>query len=54
MREASSRVLMEELWAEGVHIQAYDPVASEEAFRLYGDRPDLNPVRKHLRRASRR
>jgi UDPglucose 6-dehydrogenase len=41
MREASSRVLMEALWAAGVRVRAYDPVAGEEAHRLYGDRPDL-------------
>ena len=41
MREASSRVLMEALWASGVRVRAYDPVAGEEAHRLYGDRPDL-------------
>jgi len=41
MREASSRVLMEALWEAGARIQAYDPVAGEEAHRIYGDRPDL-------------
>ncbi|MEM7282482.1 MAG: UDP-glucose/GDP-mannose dehydrogenase family protein [Pseudomonadota bacterium] len=41
MREASSRVLMEELWQHGAIVKAYDPVASEEARRIYGDRPDL-------------
>ena len=41
MREASSRVLMEALWQAGARVQAYDPVAREEAHRLYGDRPDL-------------
>jgi UDPglucose 6-dehydrogenase len=41
MREASSRVLMEALWAAGAKVQAYDPVALEEAQRLYGQRPDL-------------
>jgi UDPglucose 6-dehydrogenase len=41
MREASSRVLMESLWKAGAHVRAYDPVASEEARRLYGERPDL-------------
>jgi UDPglucose 6-dehydrogenase len=41
MREASSRALMEALWAAGARIQAYDPVAGEEAHRLYGHRPDL-------------
>ena len=41
MREASSRTLMEALWAEGARVQAYDPVAMEEAGRLYGDRADF-------------
>jgi len=41
MREASSRVLMEALWKAGCRVQAYDPVAADEARRLYGDRGDL-------------
>ncbi|KXX64530.1 UDP-glucose dehydrogenase family protein [Marichromatium gracile] len=41
MREASSRVLMESLWAAGAKVQAFDPVAMDEARRLYGERPDL-------------
>ena len=41
MREASSRVLMEALWEAGASVRAYDPVASEEAGRIYGDRADL-------------
>ena len=41
MREASSRRLMEALWAAGARVRAYDPVAMTEARRLYGDRPDL-------------
>lgn len=41
MREASSRVLMEALWAAGARVQAYDPVAQEEARRIYGDRTDF-------------
>jgi UDPglucose 6-dehydrogenase len=35
MREAPSRVLMENLWSTGARIQAYDPVAQAEALRLY-------------------
>jgi UDPglucose 6-dehydrogenase len=35
MREAPSQVLMESLWATGARVQAYDPVASAEAARLY-------------------
>ena len=41
MREASSRVLMEALWAEGAKVRAYDPVAMPECRRIYGDRADL-------------
>ena len=41
MREASSRVLMENLWAAGARVRAFDPVAMEETRRIYGDRPDL-------------
>lgn len=41
MREASSRVLMERLWAAGAKVQAYDPEAREETQRIYGEREDL-------------
>jgi UDPglucose 6-dehydrogenase len=41
MREASSRVLMEALWAAGAKVRAYDPVAMPECTRIYGERPDL-------------
>ena len=41
MREASSRVLIENLWAAGCRVRAYDPVALNEARRLYGERGDL-------------
>ena len=41
MREASSRVLMEALWAAGARVRAYDPVAMEECGRIYGERADL-------------
>jgi len=41
MREASSRTLMEKLWAAGAKVRAFDPVAMEEVHRIYGDRPDL-------------
>jgi len=41
MREASSRVLMEALWSAGAKVRAYDPVACDQARRLYGDRDDL-------------
>ena len=41
MRAASSRVLMEALWAAGARVQAYDPEAMNEAQRIYGLRDDL-------------
>lgn len=41
MRDAPSRVLIEALWEAGACVQAYDPVASNECRRLYGDHPSL-------------
>lgn len=41
MREATSRVVIEGLWERGASIRAYDPVACEEATRIYGTRDDL-------------
>lgn len=41
MREASSRRLMEQLWDAGAQVRAFDPVANEEAARIYGQRADL-------------
>ena len=41
MREAPSRTLIEQLWQAGAKVQAYDPVAMEEAHRIYGDRDDF-------------
>lgn len=41
MREAPSRVFMEACWEAGASVQAYDPVASNEATRIYGQRDDL-------------
>jgi UDPglucose 6-dehydrogenase len=41
MREASSRFLMEALWQAGATVRAFDPQASDETQRLYGDRADL-------------
>jgi len=41
LREAPSRVLMEALWTAGAKVRAYDPVAMNEARRIYGARPDL-------------
>ena len=44
MREAPSRCLLEQLWQAGVQVCAYDPEATDEAHRIYGDRPDLQLV----------
>ena len=44
MRAAPSRTLMEALWNAGAQVRAYDPVAMDEARRLYGDRPDMELV----------
>ena len=41
MREAPSRVLLENLWAAGGSVRAYDPVAMREAQRIYGDRREF-------------
>lgn len=41
IREATSRVLMEGLWALGAKVQAYDPEAMQETQNAYGDRDDL-------------
>ncbi len=37
MREAASRVLLEELIENGAEVKAYDPEAMEEAKRIYGN-----------------
>jgi len=41
MRAASSRTLMEALWDAGAKVRAFDPIAHEEARRIYGEREDL-------------
>ena len=41
MREASSRRLVTQLLDAGAHVQAYDPEASEEAQRIFGERDGL-------------
>ncbi len=45
MREASSRVLIEQLLQSGAEIYAYDPEALQEAERIYGTQPGLNLCR---------
>lgn len=44
MREAPSRELMEAIWAAGAKVQAFDPEAANECFRIYGERNDLKLV----------
>ncbi len=41
MREASSRRLLQQLWEAGARVRAYDPEATAEARRIFGDRDDL-------------
>ena len=41
MREAPSRIVIESLLDAGAHVRAYDPVAMEEAGRLYAGRANL-------------
>ncbi|CAH0351785.1 UDP-glucose/GDP-mannose dehydrogenase family protein [Aquabacterium sp. CECT 9606] len=42
MREATSRVVLEELFKRGATVTAYDPVAMEEAQRIFGKHPGLS------------
>jgi UDPglucose 6-dehydrogenase len=41
MREASSRTLIEQLHAAAAQVRAHDPEATDEALRIFGQRPDL-------------
>ena len=41
MREAPSRVLLQQLWDAGANVRAYDPEAMHEAQRIFGERADL-------------
>ncbi len=41
MREASSRRLLQLLWDAGAKVRAYDPEATHEAQRIFGERDDL-------------
>ena len=41
MREASSCRLLAQLWEGGARVRAYDPEASNEARRIFGERDDL-------------
>ena len=44
MREAPSRVMIEGLWERGASVVAYDPVASDEAHRIYKGRDDFSTL----------
>ena len=41
MREAPARAIVDALWKAGAKVTAYDPVASDEARRIFGERPDF-------------
>ncbi|HEU4774632.1 MAG TPA: UDP-glucose/GDP-mannose dehydrogenase family protein [Lysobacter sp.] len=41
MRAAPSRRLLEQLWAAGAKVQAFDPEAASETRRIFGEREDL-------------
>jgi UDPglucose 6-dehydrogenase len=41
MRAASSRRLLAQLWEAGAKVRAYDPEATHEAKRIFGERDDL-------------
>lgn len=41
MRDATSKVLLEQLWQAGSKVQAYDPVAMDVARGIYGKRDDF-------------
>jgi UDPglucose 6-dehydrogenase len=41
MREAPARTIIDLLLATGARVRAYDPVAADEAKRLYGGRSDF-------------
>ncbi|HTY98824.1 MAG TPA: UDP-glucose/GDP-mannose dehydrogenase family protein [Rhodocyclaceae bacterium] len=42
MREAPSRYVIEDLFAAGATVTAYDPVAMDESRRIFGDEPRLS------------
>ena len=42
MRAASSRTLLAQLWEAGAKVQAFDPEATQEARRIFGNRDDLH------------
>lgn len=48
MREAPSRVIIEELFRRGATVTAYDPVAMEEARRIFGEEPRLKYASRRM------
>ncbi|MEK7882250.1 UDP-glucose dehydrogenase family protein [Methyloversatilis sp. NSM2] len=48
MREAPSRVIINELFHRGATVTAYDPVAMAETKRIYGDEPRLTLADKPM------
>ena len=48
MREASSRTLIADLVGAGARVRAYDPVAGQEARRLFGESPGVEIVESGL------
>jgi UDPglucose 6-dehydrogenase len=48
MREAPSRVIINELFRRGATVTAYDPVAMVETKRIYGDEPRLTLADKPM------
>ncbi len=48
MRDAPSRTLLADLFAAGATVTAYDPVAMQEARRIFGDEPRLRYADKAM------
>ena len=48
MRDAPSRVILAELFRRGATAVAYDPVAMDEARRIFGDEPRLSYVERPM------
>ena len=48
MREAPSRYVLEDLFAAGATVTAYDPVSMHEAQRIFGDDPRLSYAENHM------
>lgn len=49
MREAASRVIIDELFKRGATVAAYDPVAMDEAQRIFGDESRLSYVDRPMK-----